>query len=128
MNANMVAWFEVPVTDMDRAIRFYETVFKVTITKQVLDEIVMGWFPFAESGNGAPGSLVYNKEFYTPSKEGSLLYFSSQAGDLSIELSRVAAAGGEVVQEKIKISNEIGFMGVFIDSEGNRVALYERPS
>ncbi|WP_410529691.1 VOC family protein [Winogradskyella sp. PG-2] len=27
----MVGWFEIPVSDMDRAKQFYETVFKVEI-------------------------------------------------------------------------------------------------
>jgi predicted enzyme related to lactoylglutathione lyase len=34
------------------------------------------------------------------------------------------AAGGTVYQPKTQISEEHGFMAVFIDSEGNRVALH----
>jgi len=31
---NLVSWIEVPVTDMERAIRFYETVFDLKLTSR----------------------------------------------------------------------------------------------
>jgi len=34
MKQNMVSWFEIPVTNMDRAKAFYETVFNVEMTLQ----------------------------------------------------------------------------------------------
>lgn len=122
---NMVGWFEVPVENMDRAIRFYETVFDISISKHTMGPLEMGWFPALNDIPGAHGSLVYNKEFYKPSSDsGTLIYFTSQAADLAVELGRVAGAGGKVLQEKKLIAPGIGFMGLFIDSEGNRVAIH----
>ncbi|BAO76854.1 VOC family protein [Winogradskyella sp. PG-2] len=46
------------------------------------------------------------------------------SNDVQVELDRVVDAGGKIYQEKTKISEEHGCMGVFIDSEGNRVALH----
>lgn len=126
MKNNMVGWFEIPVKDMDRAINFYETIFDIKIQKQDLDGLLMGWFPFAEDGLGAAGSLVKHDEFYAPSQNGVLIYFTAHSGDLKNELSKVEGAGGKVLQEKKLISEDIGYMGLFIDTEGNRIAIHSR--
>ncbi len=126
MQNNAIGWVEVPVTDMDRAIRFYQTVFDFKIERQQLGPLDMGWFPWVEDGLGASGSLVYHKEMYKPSNDGVLIYFTAHSGDLQNELDRVEGAGGQVLQPKTLITEEIGYMAVFIDSEGNRVALHSR--
>ena len=119
----MVSWFEIPVSDMDRAKTFYETVFKVNIDIQNFGGILMGWFPFLENKPGAAGTLI-KQESYIPSQEGTLVYFNSD--DVANEINRVEAAGGKVYQPKTQISPEHGFMAVFIDTEGNRVALHSQ--
>jgi predicted enzyme related to lactoylglutathione lyase len=118
-----VGWFEIPVRDMDRAIHFYSQVFNVTLEKQDFGGLLMAWFPWDASGKGAGGSLVKN-ENYVPGHEGALIYFSSV--DVETEIKRVEEAGGKVLQERTEISPEIGFMGLFEDTEGNRVALHSR--
>ena len=123
MKRNMVGWFEIPVSDMDRAKTFYEKVFKVKIDIQNFGEMFMGWFPFTEGKEGAAGTLI-KQESYIPSHKGTLVYFMSD--DVQNELDRVEAAGGKIYQPKTEISPEHGFMGVFEDSEGNRVALHSR--
>lgn len=124
MKNNVVGWFEIPVSDMDRAIAFYEAVFGFEISRQQMGPVDMGWFPSAEAGTGAPGSLVCYPDDYKPSVDGVLIYFTAHSGDLSVELGRVEAAGGEVVQPKTLITEEIGYMAIAIDSEGNRIALH----
>ncbi|NVK51665.1 MAG: VOC family protein [Flavobacteriaceae bacterium] len=129
MDVNMISWFEVPVTDMDRAKKFYETVFNVTISIQEFGGVLMGWFPPAEdiTAPGISGSLVKSEGDYIPSAtHGTVVYFNSQTGDISDELSRVEEAGGKILQNKTLISNEIGYMAQVIDSEGNRIALYNK--
>jgi predicted enzyme related to lactoylglutathione lyase len=123
---NIVGWFEIPVTNMERAIKFYETLFGIKLSRNKMGSIDMAWFPGSMDGPGASGSLVYAPEMYTPSKDGCLIYFSSQAGDLSTELSRIIEAGGSVVMPKTLISDDIGYMAVCIDSEGNRIALHSQ--
>lgn len=117
----MVGWFEIPVNDMDRAKIFYESVFKIKIDVQDFGGILMGWMPFEEGKPGAPGTLI-KQESYIPSEEGTLVYFV--CNDVADELSRVEAAGGKIYQPKTEISPEHGHMAVFIDTEGNRVALH----
>jgi len=126
MKSNMVGWFEIPVSDMDRAVKFYNKVFQIKIAVHHMGELVMGWFPFPENpeAKGAGGSLVYHKEFYKPSKEGALVYFTSRSGDISDELSRIEKAGGKILKPKTQISPDHGYMALFLDSEENRVALH----
>jgi uncharacterized protein len=126
LQRNVVGWFELPVSNMDRAIKFYETVFGFKLTRHQMGELDMAWFPMMQGGGaGAGGSLVHQKEYYTPSaKDGVLIYFSSQSDDLSNELNRVEQAGGKIVIAKRQIAPDIGYMAVFTDTESNRVALH----
>lgn len=126
MKNNVVGWFEIPVSDMDRAIAFYETVFGFKIQKQVMGDLAMGWFPWVEAGLGSPGSLVYHKEHYKPSADGTLVYFTAHSGDLNNELGRVEAAGGKILEPKKLITEDIGYMALLLDTEGNRIALHSR--
>ncbi|MBR9855202.1 MAG: VOC family protein [Algicola sp.] len=121
----MVGWFEIPVVDMERAKKFYDTVFQIEIKLQDFGGTKMGWFPWAEGKQGASGSLIQNKDWYTPSEtQGVLIYFSS--ADVSNELGRIEAAGGKILQNKTQISPDIGYMALFRDTEGNRIALHSR--
>lgn len=123
---NIVGWFEIPVSDMERAIKFYETVFEIKLERHKLGETDMAWFPWIENANGSAGSLVYNPEFYYPSVHGIIVYFTALSGDLQNEICRVEQAGGKVLREKTLISKDIGYMGLIVDSEGNRVAIHSR--
>jgi len=125
LQRNVVGWFEIPVSNMERAIKFYKTVFDFKLERQNLGELDMAWFPFADVP-GSPGSLVYHKDFYKPSSDGVLIYFTSQSGDLNNELAKVEKAGGKVIMQKKLISDDVGYMGLFIDSEGNRIAVHSR--
>lgn len=123
MKHNTFAWVEIPVSNMKRAISFYEKVLNITIKPVDFGGLKMGWFPNIENAPGATGTLI-EQESYIPSQEGPLVYFYSE--DVQNELSQVENAGGKIYQEKTEISPEHGFMAAFIDSEGNRVALHSQ--
>ena len=122
---NVVGWFEIPVTDMKRAIKFYKDVLGHELSHQNMGDLEMALFPFADVA-GTPGSLVKHHEFYKPSADGTLIYFTSPSGDLGNELAKVESAGGKVLMKKKFITEDTGYMGLFIDSEGNRIALHSR--
>lgn len=126
MNTNVVGWFEIPVENMERAMQFYENVFGHTLSRNQMGVLDMAWFPFSETGTGAMGSLVKHPEFYKPSAEGTLVYFTSPSGDLSNELAKVEAAGGKILVPRTLIAEDIGYMAVVFDTEGNRIALHSR--
>lgn len=122
MESNLVNWFEIPATNIDRAKAFYEKVFDIEVNIEDFEGTIMGWFPFDPKKPGISGSLVQH-ESYTPSEtHGPVVYFSSD--DIEMTLEKVAANGGKVIQSKTQIAPEIGYMGVFIDCEGNRISLY----
>jgi len=116
-----VGWFEIPVNDMERAMAFYQEVFSTTLSRNTMDMLDMAWFPDDE-GRGAAGSLVQHAEFYEPSLIGTLVYFMSE--DVATELGKIESAGGSIVIPKTEIGPGIGFMGVFKDTEGNRIGLH----
>lgn len=123
--SNPVGWFEIPVVNMARAIEFYNTVFDYDLKVTDLGGLQMAWFPFDHEGKGTSGSLVLQKEFYVPSENaGVLIYFS--CSDVSVTIEKVIEAGGKLVSGKKMISPDVGFMGLIIDTEDNRIALHSR--
>jgi len=117
---NAVNWFEIPVNNMEKAKKFYESVFGVQLSPLNLGQLNMSLFPMAQGAAGAAGSLV-KANSYVPSHAGSMVYFS--VDDIEATLARVAKNGGKILNPKVNIG-EYGFVGHFEDCEGNRVALH----
>jgi len=126
MENNILGWFEIPVKNMDRAVKFYESVFDFKMHRQKMNTLDMAWFPWKEDKPGAPGSLVYNEEFYSPSEKGVLIYLTTPSGDLNQDSEKIQKAGGKIVVPRKQISEDYGFIVVFMDPEGNRIALHSR--
>lgn len=117
-----VSWFEIPAKKISRAKKFYEAIFDVEMQDMDLGtELKMTMFPVEEGGTG--GAICEHKEWYKPSMDGTLVYLSANP-DLQTVLSRVESNGGKVLQEKTKITDEYGYMAIFLDTEGNRLALH----
>jgi predicted enzyme related to lactoylglutathione lyase len=121
-STNTLNWFEIPVSDFDRAKKFYEAIFGFTMQEMDFGGFKMGMFP-STPGNGKLSGAIVQGESYTPSKEGTLVYLNGDP-DLQVALDKVEAAGGKILQPKTQISPDYGNMAVFLDSEGNRVALH----
>jgi predicted enzyme related to lactoylglutathione lyase len=116
---NALNWFEIPATDIKRAVKFYSTILDVDL--EVLEPMPgfqMAMFP-AEDGVG--GDIVQG-EGYTPSTEGSIVYLDG-GEDLAVALAKVEGAGGQVLVPKTDIG-ENGFFAYFLDTEGNKVGLH----
>lgn len=119
-------WFEIPVSDFERAKSFYETVLNTQLFVNDQRETMgsmLGVFPHQD---GVGGCLVHNPQFgYVPAGEGTLVYLSA-SGDLGAVLARVPDAGGEVLLPKTALGEDAGggFVAWVRDSEGNKVGLY----
>jgi len=121
-----ISWFEIPVTDINRAQQFYETIFNFKMIPLDLPNIKMRMFP-VDNSVSVGGALCDSGGFHKVSAtDGPLVYLNGNP-DLQIILDRIEAAGGKITVPKTEISPEYGFMAVFIDSEGNRVALHSIP-
>ena len=119
---NAVSWFEIPVADMDRAVKFYSTVLDIKMEINQMGPLLMAWFPSEHGKPGANGSLVKHEEAYVPSNHGALLYFSCE--EVQTCLDRVESVGGTVLVNKKLIAEDVGYMGLALDSEGNRIAFH----
>ncbi len=125
---NAISWFEIPTTDLDRATKFYETIFGISLIPMDLADIKMRMFPVEDMENGIGGALCHNKEFYKPTAtDGPLIYLNGNP-DVQNVLDKVEAAGGKIMVPKTEISPEYGYMALIIDTEGNRIGLHNVPS
>jgi uncharacterized protein len=120
---NIVGYFEIPVVDMKRAVKFYEAVFLTKLERHMMGPMDMAWFPMVKDGPGTTGSLVLDKNF-RPSVDGVLIFFSSPKEDINGDLKKVEKAGGKIVAPRMEIPENMGFMAMFLDTEGNRIGLH----
>ena len=121
-SANIINWFEISVSDITRAKKFYETVFSIQFHDMEMMGYKMAMFPMENMNGKVSGALVQGPN-YNPSADGVKIYFNGNP-DLADALSRVEGAGGKITMPKTKINDEVGYMAFFIDSEGNAVALH----
>jgi uncharacterized protein len=123
---NAISWFEIPTSDLERAQKFYETIFDIKLIALDVAAIKMRMFPL-EDQMGIGGALVYNAEFYKPSATNGPLIYLNANPDVQNVLNKVETAGGKILVPKTQISEDYGYMAMFLDSEGNRIALHSLP-
>jgi uncharacterized protein len=123
-SANVLNWFEISVGDIERAQKFYETIFSVTMERMDMMGMKMASFPYDPMSGKLSGAIVQS-DMHKPGADGVKVYFNGNP-DLDKALSKVEAAGGKVVMPKTKINDDIGYMAFFIDTEGNAVALHSQ--
>jgi len=118
--SNPVVYFEIPVNNIDRAIKFYKAVFNVNFDKDNIDNNEMALFPFDDNNSGISGALVKG-EIYKPTKNGVVIYFKTENINKTLKLA--TSNGGKILYPKT--DNGIGLVAEFEDTEGNRIALYQ---
>ena len=120
-NKNYVSWFEIPAIDFQRAVYFYNQIFSFEMIQNITDINSIAFFP-ATSGIG--GAVIAGPNSI-PSDKGPLIYLNG-GKDLSTVLGKVEEAGGRVVMPKTLISEDAGYFAIFIDSQGNKLALHSK--
>jgi predicted enzyme related to lactoylglutathione lyase len=122
-----ISWFEIPSQNLDRATAFYEAIFNTRLIPLDVAQIQMRLFPVEDQQTGIGGAVVYNADFYkTSTSDGVLIYLNGNP-DVQQILDRVEAAGGQILVPKTEISPEYGYMGIILDTEGNRIGLHSVP-
>ncbi len=117
-----INWFEIPVENMERAMKFYESIFGKKLDLQITGALEMAFFP--KQGDpcfGAGGSLI-KVEGIKPSSGGTLIYFPVE--DIPPVLEAIKISGGKTLKPKTDIG-AYGFIAHFQDSEGNRLGLHQ---
>jgi predicted enzyme related to lactoylglutathione lyase len=122
-NANTLNWFELPAANITRAIKFYESVFDISMHEMgEMMGMKMAGFP-ADPMSGKVGGGIVQGPMHTPSQDGAVVYLNANPSIQTI-IDRIEAAGGKVIMPRTQISPEIGYMAFFVDTEGNRVGLH----
>jgi predicted enzyme related to lactoylglutathione lyase len=116
---HLTNWIEIPVTDMKRAVSFYGKILGIALHEMAIGDMTYALFPSENKFNC--GALALGK-YYKPSADGVTIYLDG-GDDLNKILERVTPAGGMVITEKMFLSKEAGYIGMFIDTEGNKIGL-----
>ncbi len=120
-NKNPGIYFEIAVTDMQRAKAFYEAVFGYDFVSENIHGNEMAFLPFEQNAKGITGALAKG-ETYKPSHDGSLIYL--RVDDINRVIALAIKHGGKELFPRTK-ANEYGFVAEIEDSEGNRIGLSE---
>lgn len=117
---HLINWVEIPATDIDRAKKFYGAIMGgVHFHDMEMNGAMYALFPSDDRFN--TGALVQG-EFYKPSSDGITVYLDG-GNDMDNILKHVEEAGGEIIMPKTFTGKEAGYVGMFVDSEGNRIGL-----
>ncbi len=120
---NAINWFEIPAANLQRAKNFYAQVFASHLAEWETDGLKMAFIPLADA-HGVGGAIVEG-DGYVPSDKGTMVYLNA-GDDLSPMLERVETAGGTILTPKALVNEEIGYMAVILDTEGNKIAFHSR--
>ena len=121
---NVINWFQIPTVDLSRAAKFYSAILANEVKVQDFNGMTMGFFPMSGGldSDGVGGCLMQPAPGEKPSKEGTTVFLACD-GQLDAVISRVEAAGGKIMNQKIFMGDP-GYMAVIEDTEGNRVGLH----
>jgi predicted enzyme related to lactoylglutathione lyase len=120
---DIIVWADIPCTDLERAMKFYEHVTGLQVA------LMPGGGDVAVISDPASSENAVSADLYlggTPTDTGATVYFGTR-GDIDGMLARVKEAGGKVLQEKQDMGVMVGWIAFFMDSEGNRIGL-QQPS
>jgi len=115
-----ISIFEIPATDISRAVDFYQAILDIKIEKMDMPEIQMGILPY--EGQMVTGVII-KADGYKPSADGVTIYLNG-GDNLQVVLDRVEKSGGRILIPKTLHADESGYFGTFIDSEGNKMGLH----
>jgi uncharacterized protein len=119
--SNAINWFEIPVTDMDRAQRFYENVLGRSLHREAFGEEHLAVFPYDAPATG--GCLQLGAQNSAAPGSGLRIYLDCMPS-IDAALARVEGAGGRIVAPKLELPKGIGFIAHMRDTEGNEVGLH----
>jgi predicted enzyme related to lactoylglutathione lyase len=116
---SFVSIFEIPATNISRAVGFYESIFDIKIEQMEFPGMKMGLFP--TEGQAVVGVIMEGEE-YMPSAEGVTIYLDG-GNDLQRIIDKIEKNGGQVIVPKTPHADDSGYFALFIDTEGNRLGL-----
>jgi len=122
---NVLNWFEIPVSDTERAKTFYESILDIEMIKRTDGNDEAVFFPFnpnvIQATSGRITGVLSKTERNSPSGNGTLVYINASPGIQTV-LDKVEQAGGKIIATKTQIP--AGFIAIIIDTEGNKIGLH----
>lgn len=115
-----ISIFEIPATDISRAINFYQAILGINIEKIEMPGMEMGIFPYEEQ---MVTGVIVKGEGYIPSTDGITVYLNG-GDNLQNILDKIEKNGGKILMPKTAHADESGFFALFLDTEGNRLGLH----
>lgn len=119
-NVNPANWFDINVSNLEKAKEFYETVFAIKLVDFPVQFGKQAGFPFDPKGLNITGALV-EKENFIASSNNTIIYFESE--DCITEEAKVEKAGGKIIRHKMSIG-DFGFVSILMDVDGNEIGLH----
>lgn len=121
----VISWFEIPAVDFERAVRFYETALDVELRRETMAGVPMAVFSRADEATG--GSIVHNPRQMLPAEHGAgvAVYLNAEPS-LQATLARIERAGGRQSGSLVELPHDLGYIGFFVDTEGNRIGLHSQ--
>ncbi len=116
---SFISLFEIPATDISRAINFYQNILDIPIEKMEVSEMEMGVFPYKEQ---MVTGVIVKGAGYLPKADGVTIYLNG-GNDLQFILDKVDKNGGKVLVPKTAHADGNGFFALFLDTEGNKLGL-----
>ncbi len=116
---SFISLFEIPATDISRAVNFYQAILGINIEKMEMPGMEMGIFPY--EGQTVTG-VIMKVEGYQPSADGVTIYLNG-GDNLQYILDKVEKNGGKIILPKTAHADESGFFALFLDTEGNKLGL-----
>jgi len=117
---SFISIFEIPASDISRAVNFYQEILGINIEKMEFPKMEMGIFPY--EGQRVTG-VIMKAAGYKPSANGVTIYLNGGT-NLQIILDKVEKNGGEIIVPKSLHADESGYYAIFLDSEGNKIGLH----
>ena len=118
--SGVINWFDIPATNFERAVGFYETVLGVHLIQENMLGARMAIFPAAA---GEATGAVMARDGVAPATGGTTIYLKA-GSDLGTALASVEKAGGKILHPKTFIKDGMGYFGLMLDTEGNSVGLH----
>lgn len=115
-----ISLFEIPATDISRAVNFYQAILDVKIEIMEMPEMQIGILPYE---NQIVTAVITKAESYKPSTDGVTIYLNG-GENLQIILDKVETNGGKIVIPKTSHADESSYFALFIDTEGNKIGLH----
>jgi predicted enzyme related to lactoylglutathione lyase len=129
---NTIVWADIPVTDLDRAVKFYSAVLQQEVRPvEGMEGIALiapppGVDPSTMQGPMPVSFDLAVGENQKPSTQGCTIYLNS-GGDPEGMLQRAVDAGGQMLMPVTDMGEMVGSIGFFMDSEGNRIGVHKPP-